>query len=49
MNHFQAIVAQLEGDWPDYQIWYVPKSGRPHQLVRPARYAEARVERGQPG
>ena len=30
MNHFQAIVAQLEGDWPDYQIWYVPRAtGRP--------------------
>ena len=26
MNHFQAIVAQLEGDWPGYQIWYVPKA-----------------------
>ena len=26
MNHFQAIVAQLEGDWPGYQVWYVPKA-----------------------
>jgi hypothetical protein len=26
MNHFQAIVARLEADWPDYQVWYVPKA-----------------------
>jgi hypothetical protein len=26
MNHFQAIVARLESDWPDYQGWYVPKA-----------------------
>ena len=26
MNHFQAIVAQLERDWPDYQVWYVPRA-----------------------
>jgi hypothetical protein len=26
MNHFQAITARLESDWPDYQMWYVPKA-----------------------
>ena len=26
MNHFQAIVAELERDWPDWQIWYVPRA-----------------------
>jgi hypothetical protein len=26
VNHFQAITAQLEADWPDYQCWYVPKA-----------------------
>jgi hypothetical protein len=26
MNHFQAITARLERDWPDYQVWYVPKA-----------------------
>ena len=26
MNHFQAIVARLESDLPDYQVWYVPKA-----------------------
>ncbi len=26
MNHFQAIVAALERDWPDWQVWYVPKA-----------------------
>jgi len=26
MNHFPAIVAVLERDWPDYQVWYVPKA-----------------------
>lgn len=26
MNHFQAIVAQRERDWPDHQVWYVPKA-----------------------
>ena len=26
MNHFQAIVPQLESDWPDHQVWYVPKA-----------------------
>ncbi len=23
MNYFQAIVARLESDWPDYQVWVV--------------------------
>ena len=26
MNHFQAIVAALERDWPDWQVWYVPRA-----------------------
>jgi hypothetical protein len=26
MNHFQAIVAALERDWPNWQVWYVPKA-----------------------
>jgi hypothetical protein len=26
MNYFQAITARLERDWPDYQLWYVPKA-----------------------
>jgi hypothetical protein len=26
VNHFQAIVAALERDWPDWQVWYVPKA-----------------------
>ena len=26
MNYFQATVARLESDWPDYQAWYVPKA-----------------------
>jgi len=26
MNHSQTIVAQLEADWPDWQVWYVPKA-----------------------
>jgi hypothetical protein len=26
MNYFQAITARLESDWPDYQVWYVPKA-----------------------
>jgi hypothetical protein len=26
MNYFQAIVARLESDWPDWQVWYVPKA-----------------------
>jgi hypothetical protein len=23
MNHFQTVVAALERDWPDWQIWVV--------------------------
>ncbi len=26
MNHFEAIVAQLEADWPNWQVWYVPRA-----------------------
>ena len=26
MNHFEAIVAALERDWPGWQVWYVPKA-----------------------
>jgi hypothetical protein len=26
MNHFQAIVAALERDWPGWQVWYVPRA-----------------------
>lgn len=30
MNHFQAIMEGLEADWPDYQVWYVPRAtGKP--------------------
>jgi len=36
MNHFQAIVAALERDWPDWQVWYVPRGSRRDDLVRPA-------------
>jgi hypothetical protein len=24
MSHFEAIVARLEADFPDWQCWYVP-------------------------
>jgi hypothetical protein len=26
MNHFQATVARLEADFPDWQVWYVPRA-----------------------
>jgi len=26
VNHLQAVTAKLEADWPDYQVWYVPKA-----------------------
>jgi hypothetical protein len=26
VNHFEVLVAELERDWPDWQIWYVPKA-----------------------
>jgi hypothetical protein len=26
MNHFQAIVTELERDWPYWQVWYVPRA-----------------------
>jgi hypothetical protein len=26
MNHFQVIVTGLERDWPDWQVWYVPRA-----------------------
>jgi hypothetical protein len=26
MNHFQAIVAALERDHPDWHVWIVPKA-----------------------
>jgi hypothetical protein len=26
MNQFQKIVADLEADWPKWQIWFVPRA-----------------------
>jgi hypothetical protein len=26
MNQFEAIVADLEADWPKWQIWFVPRA-----------------------
>ncbi len=26
MNQFEAIVAELEREWPDWQFWYVPRA-----------------------
>jgi hypothetical protein len=26
VNHFEAIVARLEADWPKWQVWYVPRA-----------------------
>jgi hypothetical protein len=25
-NHFEAIVKQLEADWPGWKVWYVPRA-----------------------
>jgi hypothetical protein len=26
MNQFDKIVQRLEHDWPDWQVWYVPRA-----------------------
>jgi hypothetical protein len=26
MNQFDAIVVQLEADWPDWHVWWVPRA-----------------------
>lgn len=26
MNSFDETVARLEADWPEYQVWYVPRA-----------------------